>query len=443
MNPSWSVLKIKEVAEVIGGGTPSTKVSEYWGEDIPWISPKDLTNHKSRYISRGEKSITHLGLEKSSARLLPVNSLLFSSRAPIGYLAISSCPLSTNQGFKSLVLKEGNSVEFFYYLLKCNVKKIQNLVTGSTFSEISGSEVKELKFPIPPIYEQKAIAHFLGILDDKIELNEKMSQTLEKTAKTLFKSWFIKFEPVRAKAEGRPTGLPKEISDLFPDSFEDSELGEIPKDWKLSKLKDHIIVIKGKSYKSSELQESETALVTLKSFRRNGGYRMDGLKPYIGSFKDEQIINEGDLIVAFTDVTQAADVIGKPAIVIRDKNFNRLIASLDVGIIKINQVSLLSQSFLYNLMLTNRYTQNSLSYTSGTTVLHLNKEAITDFLFAYPPKSLLEIFIDISSNVLEKISLNHKENNCLSELRDTLLPKLISGELKIHDAKKFLEQAGL
>jgi type I restriction enzyme, S subunit len=323
---------------------------------------------------------------------------------------------------------------FNYYLLKgTNIKQI---VIGSTQPLLTQSGLKTIPIKIPPIEVQKKIASYLNKFDEKIITNLKINKQIEEIAGTIFKSWFIDFNPVRAKNEGRYTGLSKEISDLFPDSFEDTEIGEIPKGFVLSKLGDHIKISKGKSYKSNELKDSDTALVTLKSFERNGGYREDGLKEYIGSFKEEQIVKEGDLIVAFTDVTQSADVIGKPAIIIDNQKYTNLVISLDVGVVRTVDQSPLSKSFIYFLMLSKRYASNSLGYTNGTNVLHLDKKAITDFMFCLPNNELLERFDLISKDILKKISLNTHENKVLTSLKNIFLPKLISGELNISNKEK-------
>ena len=204
MLSDFRFVTLSEVAEVIGGGTPSTKDPANYNGDIPWITPKDLSNHKFRHIGRGERSITDKGLSSSSAKLLPANSVLFTSRAPIGYVALAKNEVATNQGFKNLVMKEGNIPEFFYYLLKHYTPKIKSFASGSTFQEVGGSVLKSIEVNVPPISDQKAIAHILGTLDDKIELNQKMNQVLEEIARAIFKSWFVDFDPVRAKVEGRP-----------------------------------------------------------------------------------------------------------------------------------------------------------------------------------------------------------------------------------------------
>ena len=208
MANDFRTVRLGEVAEIIGGGTPSTKNPENYNGDIPWITPKDLSNHKYRYITLGSRNITEEGLKSSAAKMLPENAVLFTSRAPIGYVALAKNEVATNQGFKSLVLKDENVPTFFYYLMRHCTPKIKSFASGSTFKEVSGSVLKSIEVDIPDVRNQKAIAYILGALDDKIELNQKMNQDLEEIAKAIFKSWFVDFDPVRAKAEGRPPPPP-------------------------------------------------------------------------------------------------------------------------------------------------------------------------------------------------------------------------------------------
>ncbi|MBO4956524.1 MAG: restriction endonuclease subunit S [Rickettsiales bacterium] len=186
----WQEVKLWDVCKVIGGGTPSTKNCDFWNGNIPWLTPKDLSGYNNRYITKGERNITQEGLKNSSARILPKGSVLLTSRAPIGYVAIAKNDLCTNQGFKSLVLKEGYYPEFFYYLLKNNIEYIIGMGSGSTFAEISGTQVKNLEFTIPPLDIQQKIAEVLGALDDKIELNNKINNNLEQQAQALFDEHF-------------------------------------------------------------------------------------------------------------------------------------------------------------------------------------------------------------------------------------------------------------
>lgn len=269
------------------------------------------------------------------------------------------------------------------------------------------------------------------MFDEKIELNKALSKTLEDLAQTIFRSWFIDFDPVKAKMAGeKPAGMDDETAALFPDSMVESELGLIPEGWTISKIGTHLNVTKGKSYKSSELEPSSTALVTLKSFKRGGGYRFDGLKPFTGDFKPEEVVESGDLIVSFTDVTQAADVIGKPAIVMSNPDYLTLVASLDVGIVRTSD-SRLGKNYLYQLFSTSTFKNHIDGYTNGTTVLHLGKDALEDFMVPLPSKKLISLFESFGTSIIDLVQSLYLEKLCLEQIRDALLPRLISGELQI------------
>ena len=285
-----------------------------------------------------------------------------------------------------------------------------------------------------------AIAHILGTLDDKIELNRRMNETLEAMARAIFKSWFVDFDPVRAKMEGRePAGLSPAIAALFPNSFEDSELGEIPKGWMAIDLGDEIQVTKGRSYKSSELADSSTALVSLKSIKRGGGYRPDGLKPFTGTFKPEQIVTPGELVVAYTDVTQAADVIGKPAIVRTDIRFETLVASLDLAIVR--PAGSLPTTYLYCLLREPDFQIHAYAHTTGTTVLHLGKDALSSYPTCLPSRDLSAVFQSIVDPIFARMEANETEIISLADTRDAFLPRLLSGELKVAPSEAFADEA--
>ena len=151
----WSTLG--EVAEIVGGGTPKTDRADYFGGEIPWITPADLSGYTEKFISRGARNITQAGLEKSGARLMPSGAVLFSSRAPIGYVAIAANPVSTNQGFKSFVLRDAVTPDYVYYYLQHAKKLAVELASGTTFLEISGKKVAQIPIPVPPLEVQHHI----------------------------------------------------------------------------------------------------------------------------------------------------------------------------------------------------------------------------------------------------------------------------------------------
>lgn len=176
----WKECLLSDLGTVVGGATPSTKnPANYEGGTISWITPKDLADFKGRYIARGERMITDAGLSSCSTQLMPEHSVLFSSRAPIGYVAIAANELCTNQGFKSVVPNERTDYLFLYYLLRYYKDAIENLGSGTTFKEVSGSTMRNLKVKVPVLFsEQKKIASVLGAIDDKIEENERINNNL-------------------------------------------------------------------------------------------------------------------------------------------------------------------------------------------------------------------------------------------------------------------------
>ena len=176
----WIECKISDIGTVIGGATPSTKKPEnYANGTIPWITPKDLSSFSGRYIKRGERNITEIGLKSCSTQLLPKNTVLFSSRAPIGYVAIADDEMCTNQGFKSVVANENTDPLFLYYLLKYNKNKIESMGSGTTFKEVSGNTMKNIVVSVPTEKDvQKRIATILNSIDDKIEENASINNNL-------------------------------------------------------------------------------------------------------------------------------------------------------------------------------------------------------------------------------------------------------------------------
>lgn len=209
----WKWVKLGETGKIISGGTPSTALPEYWNGNINWISPADLTGYKSKTITKGAKSITETGLTKSSARLMPKGSVLFSSRAPIGYVVIAGDVLCTNQGFKSIIPNQNIDPEFLYYFLKGAKQKAEDVASGTTFKEISLAKFSEIQIPLPPHSTQQAIVskieELFSELDKGIE-NLRLAQQQLKTYRQSVLKWAF---------EGKLTN-------------ENVKEGELPKGWK-------------------------------------------------------------------------------------------------------------------------------------------------------------------------------------------------------------------
>ena len=333
---------------------------------------------------------------------------------------------------------------FLFYFFKSGAGRAALLMNASQVGTPGIAtplkSLRHIKLSIPNIRVQKNIANTLRNLDDRITLLTESNKTLEAIAQALFKSWFVDFDPVKAKIEGKvPEGMDAETAALFPDSFEMAELNGIPRGWSVTRVSEVAEIVKGKSYSSNDLVESNsTALVTLKSFERGGGFRMDGFKPFAGAYKPSQVVRAGDLIVAYTDVTQAAELIGKPAIVVGVEEYDTLVASLDVGIVRPDSEKC-GRQYLYGLFKTDAFQHHSLAHTSGTTVLHLAKDAVGSFVFPLPPIQLIKQFEAIACEISRRKQNNIDQIRSLITVRDTLLPRLISGQLRITEAETKME----
>lgn len=334
----------------------------------------------------------------------------------------------------------------YYYIIQKNIIEYFHTLaehSSSAYPSLQVRDLKELQILLPPIEQQQSIAHILETFDNKIHLNQQMNRTLEEMARALFKSWFVDFDPVRAKIDGswQPgqslPGLPAELYDLFPDRFVSSQLDETPCGWQKTTLSSMIETVRGCSYRSVHLEDSNTALVTLKSFERGGGYRKDGLKPFTGSHKTQQIVKPGELVIAMTDVTQNAQVVGQPAIVQRDQRFDTLVASLDALIIRPTHPHL-SIPYLYGLTRTHLFREHALARATGTTVLHLSRDAVPTFPTTIPPGTLLKKYNQIALPIFKRIDILTQESQNLERLRDTISPKLLAGEIRVEDLEGVL-----
>lgn len=396
----WEIKKIEGVAEVIGGGTPSTKIQDYWDGDVAWITPRDLSNYDSVYIVRGERNITRKGLEESSAKLLPKGAVLLTSRAPIGYVVIANNSVSTNQGFRSLIPKRnGSCSEFLYYLLKLKCSLLKSMAFGSTFGELSGTTLKNLEFLFPPIHEQQSIAKILSDLDAKIELNNKMNQTLEAIGKVLFKKWFV---------------------------------DECKKEWKEGKLGDYVFVERGLSYKGSGLCDDGIPLINLGNIAPNNHFRYEGLKFYSGDYKERNLVKPGDLIIANTDITQKREVLGSCLIVPSDLGSDKILFTHHIYAVRNkDKKNILPKHFLSYLLQTPQYRERATGFATGTTVLALPEDAILNFSFPIPDSETLNKFESLMKNFFSIIETNHLQSQKLSKMRDLLLPKMMNGEIRV------------
>lgn len=410
----WDVRMIQDVAEVVSGATPKTKVAEYWDGNIAWITPKDLSNHTERYIYRGDRMITDEGLKNSSAKLLPKGSVLFSSRAPIGYTAIAAQELCTNQGFKSMICNQQIlDNNFMFYMMNYKKNEIENIAGGSTFKEVSGKTVKEFKIPIPPLDEQKAIAKVLSDLDEKIETNNKINKKLEEMAQAIFKQWFVDFE--FTNEDGKPYKS-------SGGEMVESELGMIPKYWGvdlLSNLVKEVITGKTPSTKKSENYGDKYPFVTIPDMHNK--VFVTKTERYLS--EDGHKLQEKKLIPKNSIMVSCIATVGLVSISSEAVHTNQQINSIIP-----NSIEEVFYFYEYLKLMEDRLKGIG---SSGSATLNVNKGEFEKIKYIYPDSRIINKYNNTVKNIYEKIKLNEIENNRLAQLRDTLLPKLMSGEIRV------------
>ena len=329
----------------------------------------------------------------------------------------------------------GNDERFTYYFLRH--LNLRHFDSGSAQASLNRNYIYPIRIRVPNPTEQRAIAHILSTLDDKIELNRRVNETLEAMARALFKSWFVDFDPVRAKAEGCDPGLPKPIADLFPDRFEDSELGEIPEGLEIAALGDHFDAVKGVSYKGSGLSDSGMALHNLNSVYEGGGYKYEGIKYYNGEYAERHIVAPGDVIVANTEQGHDRLLIGYAAIVPRVFG-ERGIASHHIYRLRPKRGVALTSAFLCHLLNSPQMHDVVSGYANGTTVNMLPIDGVQQPQTLVPPSALVAAFDGLANQTKLRHEEMVVESRTLAALRDTLLPRLISGELRVKDTERFI-----
>ena len=382
---TFLVYKVKKclLKSVVGGGTPSTKNPDYWGGDIPWISPKDLTDYKSVYISKGENFLTEKGL-KSGTRLLPKNTLLFSSRAPIGYVALAANPICTNQGFKSIVCDEKQVVPLYlYYYMKANLDYIKLFGTGATFPEISGKTMGKIKVEIfKSLDVQHRIASILSTYDTLIENNTKRIRLLEKMAENLYKEWFVRFR--------------------FP-GHENVEMENgLPKGWSRGSLSDVCEFKRGKNITSSEMEEGNVPVIS--AGLEPSGYHSCSNVRGVNVTMSSSGANAGYIAIHYSDIWAA-----------------------DCSYIK--EATTDNIYYVYELLNNIRNVINN--FQRGAAQPHVYPKDVNRIKLILPSKELM-----LKANGRLEIMHNEiynfqKQNSLLARQRDLLLPRLMSGKLEV------------
>ena len=425
---SWSEMKIAEVCKTFtSGGTPSRKRPEFYANgSIPWVKTKELNDG---VVTEVEEFITADAVKNSSAKLLPKNTVLLAMYgATVGKLGVLGIEAACNQACAAMVPKDGVvDFRFLYYLLMRHRKEIIGQAIGGAQQNLSGELIKGFTFDFPTFQEQQAIANSLWLLDEKIAVNRHVSQTLENIMQTIFKSWFIDFDPVNAKIKGeKPVGINDAVAALFPDSMEESEFGPVPRGWQWGSVGDVAEVIDCLHSKKPDLLSEGQPYLQLDSIHDDGILRFEKTARISGADYEKWTnrieVNDGDCVI--TNVGRVGAVSQIPS------NFKgaigRNITAIRPTNIKLHKTFLavaLTSAFMKKEIKTNT--------DSGTILEALNVRSIPKLRLPIVGTKLFEIFENVCGPMQAQRHVLHRESVKLTELRDALLPRLISGELQI------------
>ena len=377
----WIECTLDKLGEIVGGATPSTKCEDFYGGSIPWITPKDLSSFKGRYITSGERNITEKGLASCSAQMMPKDAVLFTSRAPIGYVAIASQSVCTNQGFKSIVVNEKADPLFVYYLLKYNKDAIEAMGSGTTFKEVSGKTMRAVKVRIPlDVSYQKRIAAVLDSLDTKIENNERINDNLADLLQTIYQERFG--NDILAVNQG----VLSDICSYSRDKVAVSELNVIT----------YFSTENMLSGKAGSTEATSLPTTSQTTACHKGDTLISNIRPY------------------FKKIVYCEDKCG---------------CSTDVLCFTPSQPCY--SAYLFSTLYADKFFAFMVAGSKGTKMPRGDKQQIMTYPVLLPSEEELAGFNTIASPLLEQIYSNRAENKRLSILRDTLLPKLMSGEINV------------
>lgn len=455
---NWTTSKLSDVIEIIGGGTPKRSENKYWNGDIPWLSVADF-NNDFRYVNDSIEHITELGLQKSSTKLLDKDHLIISARGTVGCLAQLSVPMAFNQSCYGLNGKEGILDNgFLYYFLKNNISELKQKTHGAVFDTITRDTFEHIQISYPDLDTQKEIAKNLGSFDEKIQLNTQINQTLEQIAQALFKSWFVDFNPVRAKVQALSDGLSLEQAELaamqaisgktaeeltalsqaqpdryaelaetakaFPCEMVEVDGGEVPKGWEQTTLSDICEMQNGYAFKSSDWMEQGIPVIKIGSVKPmivevegNGFVSEDYSK-----LKPDFLLKSGDILVGLTGYVGEVGRIptGKIAML------NQRVAKFLPKEIDKNHCF---YNYIYCLARQSQFKEFAEMNAKGSAQANISTKELLKFPIIKANDELHIFFENRVKELLESILWNSQNSETLAKTRDLLLPRLLDGSI--------------
>lgn len=454
----WKWTRLTELARLESGHTPSRKHPEYWDGGIPWVGIKDATGNHGQVINDTIQHTNQLGIDNSSARVLPEGTVCLSRTASVGFVIVMGKPMSTSQDFVNWVCSADLNPHYLKYVLLAENRSFNRFSHGTTHQTIYFPEVKAFHLYHPSIEEQNRIVHILKSLDDKIQLNRQTNQTLEAMAQALFKSWFVDFDPVidnalaagheippelQARAEARKSLqarveqrkaslsgdrpeqesgdiLPESIRQLFPNRFVlDAQMGWIPEGWEVKSLDQLAYYQNGLALQKFRPEDENNYLPVVKIAQLKKGYA-DGEEKASPNINPSCILNNGDVVFSWSGSLMVDVWCGGKA-------------ALNQHLFKVTSEEYPKWFYLW-------YTKHHLvefqriASDKAVTMGHIKRSHLSEAKCVVPPSNIMNCEDNPIPRLLDKEISIRLQTKDLTKLRDTLLPKLISGELRLPES---------
>lgn len=418
---------IVKVGEFVPNGVPVIRGGDIRDGRIVFNNAKRVTQEISngfrRTILRGGEILINLISEPGHTALVPKEFVGANVSRDVGVIALND---TVDHRFVNYYLQSSEAVRWLDVRLQ-----------GSVTQKINLSTLRELPIPIPPCADQRAIAGVLGALDDKIQLNRRVTETLDALARAFFRDWFVDFGPTRAKLAGHKPYLAPDVWTLFPDRLDDE--GK-PEGWRSTQLGRHFRLERGLSYKGEFLTEHGKPMVNLGCFLGNGRFNPDKLKNYSGEYRGRHTVQVGDLVIANTDMTQQRVVLGSPHIIEAEDGCEEFLYSHHVYAARpLTSNDKRWLRFYYYHLLLPQFRERAEGFATGTTVLFLPHDAAEKLTFVEPAEAVYDAFLQVVSPLIERGVTLRREAKTLTAARELLLPKFMSGEIRVPDAEKIAE----
>jgi type I restriction enzyme S subunit len=436
----WKDLTLTDLGKVVTGKTPPTSNPEYFGGEIPFVTPTDMDDR--RIISTTERYLSEQGAKVVKGSQLSAGAVMVSCiGSQMGKVAIAGKSCVTNQQINTIIVSPEYSDLFVYYSLSLRRDEIRSLGSGSAVPILNKSDFSNLSITVPPLSEQRAIAGLLGALDDKIELNRHMNRTIETMARMVFRSWFIDFEPFRSKMDGlSPSDITPETAKLFPSKFQNTDIGEIPVNWtvmSIEQVSERVAMGPfGSSIKVETFVEEGIPIISGQHLR--GFMLEDSTYNFISLEHAERLKNanvyRGDVVF-----THAGNV-GNLAFIPEDSEYDQYVVSQRQFYVRCN-LEIVTPSFITFYFQSPEGQHKLLANMSSVGVPSIAQPVsyLRSIKLPIPPKPILDEFENIVSPLLKKYRANEKESRTLASLRDTLLPKLMRGEVRVKEVEVQIE----